>query len=59
MRLTFSRRLTQNLTPLIMGKLRERVNATFYLRNLYSCAIVNNEDRRSMISINKKEGLLG
>jgi len=55
MRLIFSRRLGQNLTPII-GKLRERVNTAFYLRYLYSYVIVNNNNRRSMVLYKQKRG---
>jgi len=54
MRLIFSRRLAQNLTPSITSKLRERVNTAFYLRHIYSYVIVNNEDGRSMIFYKKR-----
>ena len=51
MRWTFSKRLEQNLTPSIMGKLRERVNAAFYIRYFYSDIIVN-------IKVGRRNGFL-
>jgi len=55
MRWVFSRRLGENLTP-IMAKLRERVNTAFYIRHLYSYVIVNNEDGRRMVFCKQKRG---
>lgn len=58
-RWVLNRRLGENRTPSIMVKLRERINTSFYFRYLYSHIIMNNEDKKSMVIINRKEGHLG
>ena len=51
-----SQGLEDNLTPTILGRLRERVNTTFYIRYIYATKIRNIEDGTIMVYYMRKRG---